>query len=124
MITDTTFLSDYLRERSTAHKAAHAFLAAHRTAGTRATVISVGEVAVAFEDSWRAWWELRRWTVYRLHPGIVDAAADIDRELSRSGRRLGENDNWIAGFCLYYRQPIVSRDEDFDRVEGLRRLKY
>jgi predicted nucleic acid-binding protein len=39
-------------------------------------------------------------------------------------QRLGENDNWIAGFCRYYAQPIVSRDGAFDRVRGLRRLDY
>lgn len=40
------------------------------------------------------------------------------------GQRLGENDNWIAGFCRYYGQPLVSRDAAFDRVRALRRLAY
>jgi len=38
-----------------------------------------------------------------------------------AGVRPGENDNWIAGFCRYYGQPIISRDAAFDRVRGLRR---
>ena len=29
-----------------------------------------------------------------------------------------------AGFALYYREPLVSRDSDFDRVPGLRRVAY
>ena len=37
---------------------------------------------------------------------------------------LGENDNWIAGFTRYYREPLISRDGDFDRVAGLRRISY
>ncbi len=41
-----------------------------------------------------------------------------------SGHRLGENDNWIAGFCRYYRPPLISRDNAFDRVMGLRRMDY
>jgi predicted nucleic acid-binding protein len=58
------------------------------------------------------------------HRGIAEAAADVDRELMGIGHWLGENDNWIAGFCRYYRQPIISRDAAFDRVPGLRRLAY
>jgi predicted nucleic acid-binding protein len=44
--------------------------------------------------------------------------------LMATGSRLGENDNWIAAFCRYYGQPLVSRDQAFDRVRGLRRLIY
>lgn len=40
-----------------------------------------------------------------------------------AGSRLGENDNWIAGFGRYYREPIISRDAAFDRA-GVRRLVY
>ena len=54
----------------------------------------------------------------------VKAAADIDRELIAVGRRLGENDNWIAGFARCYREPLISRDVAFDRVRGLRRIVY
>ena len=34
--------------------------------------------------------------------------------MRRIGERLGENDNWIAGFCRYYREPIISSDSAFD----------
>jgi len=51
-------------------------------------------------------------------------AALVERELMLVGARLGENDNWIAGFCRYYGQPLISRDRAFDRVGGLRRLPY
>ena len=63
-------------------------------------------------------------SVYRLHDGIANAAADIDRLLLDEGRRLGENDNWIAGFAAYYRQPVISRDQGFDRAPGVRRVPY
>ncbi len=49
-------------------------------------------------------------------------ASQIDRELIETGGRLGEDDNWIAAFCRYYGQPIISRDTAFDRVDRLRRL--
>ncbi|HEV8543189.1 MAG TPA: PIN domain-containing protein [Verrucomicrobiae bacterium] len=67
---------------------------------------------------------LQDWPIYRLHRGVMDAAADIDRELVSKGQRLGENDNWIAAFALYYGEPVISRDLAFDRVAGIRRIAY
>ncbi|MGH7940236.1 MAG: hypothetical protein ACREFR_04105, partial [Limisphaerales bacterium] len=59
-----------------------------------------------------------------LHQGVVDEAADVDRQQIATGKRLGENDNWIAGFCRFYREPLISLDTAFDRVEGIRRIPY
>jgi len=67
---------------------------------------------------------LGRYRFLRLTPEIAYTAAVVDRELIETGARLGENDNWIAGFCRYYGQSIVSRDQAFDRVQGLRRFFY
>ena len=55
-----------------------------------------------------------------VHRGVAEAAADVDREMMSIGQRLGENDNWIAGFCRYYGQPVISLDGAFDRVPRLR----
>ena len=49
---------------------------------------------------------------------------ELDRHLIGRGLRLGENDTWLAGTAHYYGVPIVSNDGDFDRVPGLRRLRY
>jgi predicted nucleic acid-binding protein len=100
---------------------ARSFFAQHRAEIIRTSIISLAEVAVAFPTSVDAWAYFKQWTIYRLHDGIAQAASDLDRQLDQ---RLGENDNWIAGFCLYYRQPIISRDGAFDRVPRLRRLPY
>ena len=86
------------------------------------TVISVGEVAVIFAEQNEARRFLSRYRTLRLTPQIAYVAALMDRELMDAGGRLGENDNWIAGVCRYYGQPLVSRDRAFDRVRGLRRL--
>lgn len=123
MIADSTFVSDLLKERRRGQRGpASAFFAAHRKQKIRTTIITAGEVLLMFEDSPSAWRWLEPWTVYRLHIGIVEAAADIDREMIRLGKRLGENDNWIAGFARYYREPLISRDQGFDAVPGLRRM--
>jgi predicted nucleic acid-binding protein len=125
VIADTTFLAHLLKEdRAGTTGPARAFLAQHRRAVVRTTIISMAEIAVVFPTSADAWSHFKNWGVYSLHRGIAEAAADVDRELIHAGNRLGENDNWIAGFCRYYREPVVSLDGAFDRVPGLHRLSY
>jgi predicted nucleic acid-binding protein len=122
MIADTTFLSHWMRERRGGVTGpATTFFVEHRKEIIRTSIISLTEVAVLFRTSSEAWAYFKQWTVYRLHDGIAQVAADVDRRLSQ---RLGENDNWIAAFCLYHRQPIISLDAAFDRVPRLRRLIY
>src|SRR5689334_13828337 len=125
MICDTTFLSDLLRERLDGRaRGALAFLAAHRAQPFLTTVVSVGDMAAMYANPQDVRRLLSRYRQLRLTPEIAYAAASVDQELIALGQRLGENDNWIAGFCRFYRQPIVSRDAAFDRVRTLRRLSY
>ena len=125
MIADTTFLIHFHREGLAGQRGpARTFFAAHRQAQIRTSIVSLGEIASGFGVSWEAWDYFKRWTVLPLHRGVAEAAADVDREMMAIGQRLGENDNWIAGFCRYHRQPVISLDAAFDRVPGLRRLAY
>jgi len=125
MIADTTFASDYLHEqRRGVIGLATTFFRRHRTRSIRLTIITAGEISVAFTSTAAAREWLDRWQILFLHMGIVDQAAEIDRELIARGRRLGENDNWIAGFARYYREPLISRDRGFDTVPELRRVTY
>jgi len=125
MICDTTFLSDLLRERADGRaRGAQTFLAGHRNEVFLTTVISVGETAAMYQDPREVRPLLARYRQLRLTPEVAFAAASIDRELILIGGRLGENDTWIAGFCRYYGQPLISRDAAFDRVRGLRRIRY
>jgi predicted nucleic acid-binding protein len=125
VIADTNFLSDLRRERRRSENGrASRFLAAHRRQPFLVTVVSAGELAVVFDTAAEARQFLFRYRILRLTPEIAYTAAAIDRELITVGRRLGENDNWIAGFCRYYGQPIISNDQRFDDVRGLRRLRY
>jgi predicted nucleic acid-binding protein len=125
MICDTTFLSDIHHEREERRAGpATAFAVRHRRERMVVTVISVGELTPIFASEAEARNYFQRYRILRLTPEIAYVAAQIDRELIATGSRLGENDNWIAGFCRYYGQPIVSRDGAFDRVRGLRRMSY
>ena len=125
MICDTTFLSDVQSEQTESRVGpATDFLAAHRREPFLVTVISAGELAVIFQSAAEVRAFLSRYRILRLSPEIAFTAAAVDRELISEGARLGENDTWIAGFCRYYGQPLISRDRAFDRVRGLRRLTY
>ena len=125
MIADTNFLSEYHDEHA-GHVVgpARRFAAAHRRERIFVTVISVGEVAVIFSTEAEARRFLAPYKVFRLTPEIAYTAAAIDRELIQEGLRLGENDNWIAAFCRSYSQRLISNDQAFDRVRGVRRLSY
>src|SRR3974390_2624251 len=117
MIADTTFLSDLHQERETGRRGpALQFLARHRTRQLLTTVVSAGELALIFPSTAQARRFLSNYRILRLPPEIAYWGAAVERELIRRGGRLGENDNWIAGFCRYYGQPIISRDLAFDRV--------
>jgi predicted nucleic acid-binding protein len=126
MIADTTFLSDFHHEHERHWVGpARNFFAAHRKRPLRATVISISELAVIFPTNQDARQFLGRFFTFKsVFPELAYTAASIDRELISIGRRLGENDNWIAAFCRYYGETLVSRDGDFDRVQGLRRRPY
>jgi predicted nucleic acid-binding protein len=125
MIADTTFLIQFANEGAQSGRGpARTFLARHRRENIRTSIISLAEAAVGFENSAAAWDYFKWWKIYALHRGIGEAAVDVDRELAAVGQRLGENDNWIAGFCRFYHEPVISADVAFDRVPRLRRIHY
>ena len=120
MIADTTFLSDFRKERErNLLGPARTFAVRHRARQVLITVISAGEIAAIFDATQDARSFLRPYRILRLTPEIAYVAAEIERELPQ---RLGENDNWTPGFCRYYGQSVISRDVAFDRVRGLRRM--
>ena len=125
MFLDTNFLIEMARELEDRQVGpARTFLGRHRTRPPRVTVISLGELAAGLADNETARAFMARFQIVTLKPEISLAGAEVDRYLIARGMRLGENDIWTAGFCLYYGEPLVSRDRDFDRVQGLRRLAY
>jgi len=50
--------------------------------------------------------------------------ADIRSELKLAGHPIPENDIWIAALGRQHRLAIVSRDEHFDAVAGVRRIGW
>jgi len=125
MFLDTNFLIHLAQELDARVVGpARAFLGQHRVDKHAVSVVAFGELAVGLEDHEAARAFISRFHLVTLKPEIALEAALIDRELPAVGERLGENDNWIAGFARYYGVALVSRDEAFDRVRGLRRMPY
>jgi predicted nucleic acid-binding protein len=47
--------------------------------------------------------------------------ARVRVSLKKLGRPIPANATWIAALALQHRLPVMSRDEHFDAVPGLRR---
>lgn len=125
MIADTTFLIDLYEEQAMRRPgSASGFLSRNRAATLRITVVSLGEFATGFDDLRDARFFLRRFPVVRITPECAYECSRIDREMIRLGHRLGENDNWIAGIARYYGELLVSNDNAFTRVRGLKVQSY
>jgi len=50
--------------------------------------------------------------------------AEVRSALKRSGRPIPANDAWIAALAIEHDQPILTRDDHFDVVAGIRRLNW
>ena len=125
MLLDTNFLIGLSREIEASQTGpTRVFLGRRRAEIHAISVISLGELAAGMEDNEDARAFVARFRVIHLKPEIALAAADVDRELMALGQRLGENNNWIAGVARYYGMPLVSNDQAFDRVRGLRRITF
>jgi predicted nucleic acid-binding protein len=59
--------------------------------------------------------------VGRVTPSTTSRSAT---SCARRGRPIPENDVWIAALAREHAQPVVSRDEHFDHVVGIRRVGW
>jgi tRNA(fMet)-specific endonuclease VapC len=57
-------------------------------------------------------------------PATLDEYADIKDQLKRIGRKIPDNDIWIAALARQHALPVLSRDHHFDHVPGLQRLEW
>ena len=54
----------------------------------------------------------------------ASAYAAVRAELEQAGTPIPANDLWIAALCRQHRLPILSQDEHFDVVRGVRRVGW
>jgi tRNA(fMet)-specific endonuclease VapC len=94
-------------------------------------VIVLGEYRYGLAGS-RKRREYERWLedlvsvcrVLDVDEGTALAYADIRVQLKEAGTPIPTNDLWIAALCRQHQLPLLSRDQHFDRVQGLRRLDW
>ena len=94
-------------------------------------VIVLGEYRLGIAQSlhrvsYEIW--LRQWiaavTVLDIDDGTTQSYSAIGLELKRKGKPIPTNDLWIAALCRQHSLPLVSTDQHFDFVAGLRRLHW
>jgi len=95
------------------------------------TIINLGEYRFGIGQS-RYREELERW-LEALLKGVQVLFVDLETtrhyatlrgELRQAGTPIPANDCWIAALVRQHRMPILSRDQHFDRVKGLRRVDW
>jgi predicted nucleic acid-binding protein len=125
VIADTNFLIDLLREQKHGRPGpASQFLNRHRSFELATTIVTVGELAVGYQNVEEARRFFSRIPLFRLGVDAAYEASRVDRELRKVGQRLGENDNWIAGIARYHGETLISNDKAFHRVSGLKVVNY
>ena len=123
LLLDTTFLSDLdaeLTRRETGP--ARKFFERMRHAQVLVSVVTVALCTRGGGAQTEAARELAsRFAVLGLHVGDALRCGLLQ---SRSGRRLGENDAWLAAQALRSSCSIVTRDQRFDDVPGIEVIRY
>ena len=122
MILDTNALSAF------ADGSALAVAALQSTDAASVPVIVLGEFRYGIKHSRRhaeyETWLERYLPTFRLLDITEETSveyASIRSELRRLGKPIPANDVWIAALCRQHQLPLLSRDQHFDDVKGLRR---
>jgi len=91
-------------------------------------VIVLGEFRYGIAQSrhratYEAWLESQtpHFEVLPVTEETAVAYAALRLELKRLGKPIPANDAWIAALALQHHMPVLSRDEHFDGIAGLRR---
>ncbi len=128
MLFDTTFLIDIERETKRRQPGrAYSFLGRYPDTPLYISVISAGEFAEGFDSTQEAacWLCLRPYTILGLDREIAWRAAQFSRNLRAGGVKVGDNDLWIGATAMHHNLELVTGNlQHFERIEGLRLVKY
>lgn len=50
--------------------------------------------------------------------------AEVRSELKKAGKPIPSNDLWIAAICRQHRLPLMTQDQHFDSVQGIKRTGW
>jgi predicted nucleic acid-binding protein len=123
LLLDTSILIDLERELGARDVGpVRTFLGQNKDQELACSTVTVGELAAGGDETAIRVF-LSRLRKISLSEAVAYRAGQLDRVLSRQGRRLGENDTWIAATALHYSAILVHTDGDFERVDGLKRAR-
>ena len=125
---DTTFLTDFQRERRQGTEGkAHALAEAHADSEFLLSAAALGEFAAGFEkDDATVLTEIRRrFRIIPIDEAVAMVYRSIVRELRERGELIGANHLWIAAAAILSDSPLATRNTaEFARVPGLRIVHY
>lgn len=94
-------------------------------------VVVLGEFRYGIAGSrhrakYEAWLDehLQDFDVLEVTAATAVVYARLRVALKKVGRPIPANDAWIAAVALEHRLPVLTRDEHFDAVPGLRRVGW
>lgn len=125
MILDTNALSDY----ADGVPEAAAVVAASAVVALPVVVLGEYRYGIAHSrrrESYTAWLEefLAVCTILDVTNETTRWYASVRSQLRQTGTPIPENDNWIAALALQHDLVLMSRDQHFDRVKGIRRVAW
>jgi len=95
-------------------------------------VIALGEYEFGVRSSTKRA-DYERWIretllpLCEVHPVSMETSriySPIYHHLETTGQRIQQNDVWIAASAIELNLPVLSRDTDFDRISGLKRIGF
>ena len=67
---------------------------------------------------------LPQFRILDIEDGTTIPYAAVRTELKKAGTPIPSNDVWIAALCRQHSLPIISRDQHFDLVAGIKRIEW
>jgi predicted nucleic acid-binding protein len=120
LLLDTSFLVDLQAGKKGALKV----MERHENKEVFVSVVSAEEVLEGSPSQDKASHFLSRFQTLEVTDSVAIRCASTQRRLGKKGRKLAENDSWIAATAVHHRLCLVSDDSAFRRVPGLRVIGF
>ena len=129
MILETTFVIDFLKGRDNAVSKMESLI-------KEDTLLSIAtptifELFAGYEQHGKGEQEkqkmssfLKTVTLFSLDEESARIGGVIDGALIKKGLQIGTEDSMIAGIAMVKNESVLTRDQHFDRIEGLKVEKY
>lgn len=125
MILDTNALSAFVD----GHEEVGAVLRAQQRAAIPVIVLGEFRYGIAgsrHRKAYQAWLDqhLQSFDILEVSAETTQHYASLRTRLKTLGRPIPANDVWIAAIAIQHALPILSRDQHFDALPGVRRIDW